>query len=253
MPDEDVGFFIAYTQTREGGSSWKMRELENEVLNIIRAHPAVDSAVAVSVYLEYRKGENLVRLKPLGQRPPIRTVMNELQATLEQQVPGIQVFMKNVPLIDLSTGQESRGDYQVALHSIDGEKVYSSAKKLMARMQTLPMFEGVNSDMEVDSPQINVTIMRDKASSLGITATDIENLFLFGYSDNYVARIETAIDQYDIILELLPKYQMQTSIFDSLWMRSATSLQLVPLSATAALGRGITGLEHQPHRPVPSP
>ncbi len=239
VPDEDVGFFIAYTQAREGGSSSNMRNFEEGVIDILRAHPAVDSAVAISSYSEYRKGQNLVRLKPLGQRPSIRAVMNDLQVQIEKQLPGLQAFMKNVPLIDLSTGQESRGDYQIALHSIYPDKVYPSAQKLIDRMQQLPIFEGVNSDLEINSPQINVSIMRDKASSLGLTATDIENLFLFGYSYNFVTRIETAIDQYDIILELLPEYQKQTNIFDSLWMRSPTTLKLVPLGAAANWEEGL--------------
>ena len=39
------------------------------------------------------------------------------------------------------------------------------------------MFQGVNSDLEIDTPQINVNILRDQASQYGITATDVENAF----------------------------------------------------------------------------
>ena len=77
--------------------------------------------------------------------------------------------------------------------------------------------------MEINSPQINVTILRDKASSLGITAADIENAFMFSYSYNYVTRIETAIDQYNVILELYGQISNGHRYFNSLWMRSAIS------------------------------
>jgi len=232
LPDEDDGFFIAYTQIQEGGSSYRLLDVQKQVMEVISAHPAVLETVAYSSYSEYRKGQNLVRLKPIGERPPIKTVIKELNESL-LKIPGIQVFMKNVPLIDLSTGQESRGDYQYALQGIFGDKVYSSAKKLISKMQNDPLFQGVNTDLEVDSPQINVNILRDKASTLGITATDIENVFNFSYSYNYVSRIETAIDQYDIILELKPSYQKGTDIFNLFWMRSSISQDLVPLSAVA--------------------
>jgi hydrophobic/amphiphilic exporter-1 (mainly G- bacteria), HAE1 family len=232
LPDEDDGFFIAYTQEQEGGSSYRLLDYEKKINEILLEHPAVQESVAISSYSEYRKGQNLVRLKPYLQRPPIQTVINELTEQFSK-IPGIQVFMKNVPLIDLSTGQESRGDYQLAMQSIYSDKVYSSAKKLIASMQNDPLFLGVNSDLEIDSPQINVHILRDKASSLGITATDIENAFMYSYSYNYVTRIETEIDQYDIILELLPELQQQASTFNSLWMRSSTSQQLIPMSAVA--------------------
>lgn len=232
LPDEDDGFFIAYTQGQEAGSSARLLDYEKQVMEVLRSHPAVESAVAISSYSEYRKGQNLVRLKPLGDRLPIKEVVAELTTSFAK-IPGIQVFIKNIPLIDLSVGQESRGDYQFILHGINADKVFASAKSMMASMQKDPLFQGVNSDLEVDSAQINVNILRDKAASLGITATDIENAFMLAYSSNYVSRIETAIDQYDVILELLPEYQRRSDAFDALWMRSSLSQQLVPMGAVA--------------------
>ena len=232
VPDEDAGFFIAYTQAREGGSSTSMQTYESHVANILKAHPAVDKVIAMSSYSEYRKGQNLVALKPHDLRAPIKNVISELNDQLSR-LPGIQVFIKNVPLIDLAAGQESRGDYQLALQSIFPEKIYPSAQKLIDAMQKDPLFQGVNSDLEITSPQVNVSILRDKASSLGITAADIENAFNFSYSDNYITRIDTSIDQYNVILELLDKYQKDTNVFNALWMRSSVSNDLVPMGAVA--------------------
>ena len=54
--------------------------------------------------------------------------------------------------------------------------IYKSAGKLLERMRHEPIFQGVNSDLEIDTPQINVSLLRDQASQYGITATDVENL-----------------------------------------------------------------------------
>ncbi len=238
VPDEDAGFFIVYTQAMEAGSSIRMRTYEKQVTDILKAHPGVDKIVAMSSYSEYRKAQNLVALKPHDQRASLKTIIRELSESLSQ-IPGIQSFIKNVPLIDLSTGQESRGDYQIAMQSIANDKVYPSAQSLIDAMQKDPIFQGVNSDLEINSPQINVTILRDKASSLGITAEDIENAFMYSYSYNYVTRIETAIDQYNVILELMDRYQMDSNIFNYLWMRSAVSNELVPMGAVAQWEEGL--------------
>ncbi len=106
-------------------------------------------------------------------------------------------------------------------------------------MQKDPIFVGVNSDLEIDSPQINVHILSDKASSLGITAADIENAFNFSYSYNYITRIDTAIDQYNVILELMKKQQYDANTFNLLWMRSSISDHLVPMSAVADWEEGL--------------
>ena len=113
-------------------------------------------------------------------------------------------------------------------------------------MQKDPLFEGVNTDLEMDSPQVNVKILRDKASSLGITATDIENAFNFGYSYNFITRIDTPIDQYNVILELKKKQQMNMNTFNFLWMRSNVSQQLVPMSAVTEWeeGLGFSSVNH---------
>jgi HAE1 family hydrophobic/amphiphilic exporter-1 len=104
----------------------------------------------------------------------------------------------------------------------------------------------VNSDLEIHSPQINVSILRDKASSLGITAADIENAFNYSFSYNYITRIDTAIDQYNVILELYDKYQKDSSIFNSLWMRSSISNNLIPMGAVAKWqeGLGASSINH---------
>lgn len=238
VPNEDAGFFVVYTQELEGGSSYRMQSYEKQVADVLKNHPAVDKVIAMSSYSEYRKGQNLVALKPYHQRKPAEEVIEELHASLSK-IPGIQTFIRNVPLIDLATGQESRGDYQVAMQSIYPDKVYPAAEKFIAAMQKDPLFRGVNSDLEINSPQVNVTILRDKAASLGITAADIENAFLFSFSYNYVTRIETAVDQYNVILELFDKYQKGMDIFNYLWIRSSTSGQLVPMGAVAEWNEGL--------------
>ncbi len=68
VPDEDAGFFVVYTQEMEAGSSIRMREYEKQVAALLTAHPAVDKVIAMSSYSEYRKGQNLVALKPHNQR-----------------------------------------------------------------------------------------------------------------------------------------------------------------------------------------
>jgi HAE1 family hydrophobic/amphiphilic exporter-1 len=238
VPNEDAGFFIAYTQEMEAGSSDRMQNYETQVVEILKTHPAVHQVVAISSYSEYRKAQNLIVLKPHNQRAPIQEVIREVSEQLAH-IPGIQTFIRNTPLIDLAVGEESRGDYQIAIHSMNAKAVYASAEKLIHALEKDPLFIGVNSDLEIHSPQINVSILRDKAASLGITAADIENAFMHGYSYNYVTRIETAIDQYNVILELLDKYQMDSNIFNFLWMRSSISDKLIPMGAVATWQEGL--------------
>lgn len=245
VPNEDVGFFVIYTQSREGGSSSRMLKYEDQVIEMLREDPSVDAFVAVSSYTEYRKGLNYVRLKSLKHRPPINTIIQQVYNKLKSIV-GIQSFIKNIPLIDLAIGQENRASYQFALQGLHAKSLNRSAKKMLEKMSQDPLFQGVNSDLEIDTPQINVEILRDQASQYGITATDVETAFSLSYSGNLISLIQTAIDQYNVILELYPEYQRQMNTLNEIWLRSPLNSELVPLSATMKLEEalGATSVNH---------
>lgn len=245
VPDDDVGFFAVYTQEMEGGSSARMLHYENEILDIIRKDPAVDTFVALSSVSEYRKGLNYVHLKSQDTRPPINTVIQGLYKKL-RQIDGVQCFIKNIPLIDLAIGQESRAAYQFALQGIDAQSIYKSARALVDKMKHETMFQGVNSDLEIDTPQINVKLLRDQASQYGLTATDIETAFSLSYSGNLISLIQTPIDQYNVILELYPEYQREPETLNEIWLRNPSNSELVPLSATMEWdeGLGATSVNH---------
>lgn len=245
VPNEDMGFFVIYTQEIEGGSSYRMRNYEDKIIDVLRKNSSVDTFVALSSINEYRKGLNFVKLKPQVERPPINQVIRNLYKELSG-VEGVQSFIKNVPLIDLAIGQESRAAYQFALQGINSEHIYESARKLLAKMRQLPMFLGVNSDLEIDTPQINVKLLRDQAAQHGITAADIEGAFSLGYSGNLISLIQTAIDQYNVILELAPEFQRSAKTLNDVWLRSPLTSNLVPLSSTMqwSEGLGATSVNH---------
>lgn len=101
---------------------------------------------------------------------------NEIVQNLRSQlaeIPGIQVFLQNPPAIPLGT-QQSTGLYQLALQSSDVLPLRQYVPQLVDKMKVMPEIQDVNSDLQMTS-QIKIDIDRDKASALGITASQIEN------------------------------------------------------------------------------
>jgi HAE1 family hydrophobic/amphiphilic exporter-1 len=96
----------------------------------------------------------------------------------------------------------------------------------------------VNSDLQIKNPQVNIEIDRDKASALRVTANQIEDALYSAYGARQISTIYTPINQYQVIIELEPRYQLDPSALSMLYIRSSTG-QSVPLNAVANLSRGL--------------
>lgn len=238
IPDDDIGFIIAYTQSEQGVSPKRMIEYQNQINHIIQSEPSVDTFVSIAAYPQYRNGIIFIRLKPRHERPPINQIIQKFYSQLIF-VPGINTYLKNVPLIDLSVGGVSKGAYQYTLQGMDANILYEASEQLIKRMESMPVFQGVSSDLEINTPQVKVQLLRDQASALGVSAKKIEEALQLAYSGGRISRVETPIDQYDVILELEPAFQLQPTALSDIYVRSDITNDLVPLSAVVSWKNGI--------------
>jgi len=105
-------------------------------------------------------------------------------------------------------------------------------------MRALPGLQDVTSDLQIKNPQVNVEIDREKAAALGVTAEQIEDALYTSYGSRQISTIYAPDNQYMVIMELLPEYQMDPSVLSMLYVRSSTG-RLVPLNAVANLTTGL--------------
>ncbi len=114
----------------------------------------------------------------------------------------------------------------------------NSAPLLEAKLRELPTLQDVTSDLQISNPQVNIEIDRDKASALGVTAGQIEDALYTAYGSRQISTIFAPNNQYQVIMELEPKYQLDPSALSMLYIRSSTG-QLVPLNTVANITKGV--------------
>jgi HAE1 family hydrophobic/amphiphilic exporter-1 len=95
-------------------------------------------------------------------------------------------------------------------------------------------------------PQLNVTIDRNRASTLGLTAGDIEYALSLAFAQGKVTLYKTDIDQYQVIVELIKAYQNHPEDLSTVYLRSPTTGGLVPL-ASIAKWQQVVGPQNVPH------
>jgi HAE1 family hydrophobic/amphiphilic exporter-1 len=150
----------------------------------------------------------------------------------------LNVFVQNQPALRIG-GMSTKSQYQYSLLDADDDELLRWVPKMLDGMSKLPGFEDVTTDLTLNSPKVRVEIDRDRAASLGLTASQIEDALYTAYGDRQVSTILAPNDQYAVILELQPEYQVDPSALGLLYVRSSSGT-LVPLNAVATL-RTITG------------
>ncbi len=240
IPNEDTGLVFGVTEGPQDISFESLVEHQKQVAEIVAADPYVKnwySAIGGStVAVVPNQGRVFFHLKPRAERPDVEQVIQEFRPKLAK-VLGMRVFMQNIPTIRIG-GTLSKALYQYTLQDTDLQELYHWVPIVEEKMRGLPGLLDVTSDLMIRSPQVVVNIDRNKASSLGVSAAQIENALYDAYGSRQVSTIYTSANEYWVIMELEPRYQQDPAALSMLHIRSNAGL-LVPLSAVAAITQGV--------------
>ncbi|MGD0078903.1 MAG: efflux RND transporter permease subunit, partial [Sedimentisphaerales bacterium] len=232
LPSEDRAMAYGFTEGIEGISFDSMVKHQIAVNAVLQKEPDIDSFMSF-VRGGGNSGMVLFRLKPRSQR---KLSVDQLIQKWRRQlsgIPGIKVYMQNPPPIPLG-GRLSKSQYQYTLQSYNLDELYKYAAIMEEKIRSIPGLLDVTSDLQIKNPQVSVDIDRDKASSMGITAGQIEDALYSAYGSRQVSTILTPNNQYYVILELEPQYQLDPAALGMLYIRSGSG-QLVPLESVAKL------------------
>lgn len=253
LPSEDTGQIFCFTEAQQGISFEEMKRHQQEVAAIVLKDPNVEafmsSVGAGGPNNSGNTGRIFIRLKDRSERElSADEVIKELRPKLAV-VPGIKVFMQNPPPIRIG-GRLTKSQYQYTLQGSDTDELYRQAAILEAALKGFPELQDVTSDLLVNNPQINIRIDRDRASTLGVSAEQIESALYSAYGSREVSSIYAPNNQYTVIMEVAPKYQMDPAALSALHVRSSND-RLVPLGAVAGITRGLGPLtvNHQGQNP----
>ncbi len=238
LPVGDSSFILGVFIAPEGTSPKEMYGYQKKVDEAIRNNPAVQtsfSAAGVSGFLPSNMGFAGAFLSKPGTRPPIGAVAGQLMGAIMSSGDGVLAFLQPNPVLEISTGatNKNQGDYAFAISGINPAEVYSSAEQLLGRFYGSPLFATVSSDFFNKTPNLEIDILRDQASSYGVSVNTIESQIRRAYSQSYLYLIKKPEDQYQLILEVNDHGRSRPEDLNLLYVRSDDGKNLVPLKAVA--------------------
>src|SRR5438874_1948429 len=199
IPSQDGAFIFGVTMAGQDISYESMAQRHKTVADRVRSDPNVAGAVAFSQ--ESNQGFIFAMMKERNERRlSVDETIQGLRPKLAQ-VPGIMTFLQNPPPITIN-GQFTTSLYQMTVQSVNLKDIYDWTPKLTQKIQTLPGFVDVSSDLLIASPQVKVDIDRDRALALGVTPQQVQDALYSAYSDRQVSNIYAPANQYSVILEV---------------------------------------------------
>jgi HAE1 family hydrophobic/amphiphilic exporter-1 len=245
LPNEDASRIMIATEAEQGIAFDKMIALQQQAADIVAKNPAVQGFVSRIGGGNHatNTGRLILTLKPRSQRGQIDQIVRQLRHDLAG-IAGLKVFPQNPPSIRIG-GTQTNSLYQFTLFGPDLDALYAATATMQARMQKIPGIVDVTSDLQITSPQVLVTINRDKAATLGITAEQIEATLGSAYGTRQISTIYTPTDQYEVILEAQDRFKREALDLNRLYVRSATTGHLVALNTVATITQKIGPLTVQ--------
>ena len=225
FPIQDTGAIQGVSEAAQTVSFPEMSALQQRLVKVILADPAVDSLSSFigidGSNTTLNSGRILINLKPLEERKMNATeVIRRLQPRLAQ-VPGILLFMQ--PVQDLSVEDRvSRTQFQYTLEDPNPEELNRYAPKMVARLQGRPQLSDVASDQQVQGFRARLLFDRDTAARLGITPASIDQTLYDAYGQREVSTIFTQLNQYHVVLEVKPPFQQNPFDLRKLFIRSGS-------------------------------
>jgi multidrug efflux pump len=235
LPEQDTGLIIGVTDAAQSISFKSMVERQRAIAEIARQDPDVVSVAsfvgAGTVNATVNSGRLYLNLKPRDSRKAsANAIIDRLRAATES-VEGISLFMQAAQDVQIDS-RVSRTQYQYTLQDADVVELSDWAPRLLAALRNKPELVDVATDQQSGGLQVKVEVDREKASRLNVLTQAIDDTLYDSFGQRQVSTIFTQLNQYRVILEVEPQYQLTPESLNKLYIKSTTG-QMVPLSAFA--------------------
>ncbi|PWC42349.1 efflux RND transporter permease subunit [Azospirillum sp. TSO22-1] len=253
FPTEDIGQLFVTTEAAPDIAFPAMAELQRQAAALVQQHPAVEyvnaAAGAGGPNATGNAGRMFVALKPRDERAPAQQIVQELRRDM-QKIPGLAAFIQPIQNLRIG-GRASKSLYQYTVQALDLSDLYLWSQKLERALHDVPILQDVTTDLQLNSPQAYVHVDREKAATLGVAVDQVRSTLYSAFGQRQVSTIYTPSNDYQVLIELDPKYQQDDSALSRVYVRNTTG-KLIPLDAFARVERtaGPLSVNHQSQLPA---
>ncbi|MCH2171349.1 efflux RND transporter permease subunit [Myxococcota bacterium] len=235
-PSEDRGAFMIFMFGPEGASyeysMRHMREIEERVLfpmvessGVARAMTGVPGSFTPSEAMN--TGFVIVVLEHWEDREQSTGEIMQMIGQRLTTIPGVRAF----PAPSGGLGQRGSGrPIQFVIQGPTHEQVAIWQDQLLRDIQNRSDLRGVRGDIQPTRPQLRVSVDPSRAADLGVPVEVIGRTLETMLGSRKVTTYVDRGEEYEVILQALESQRRAPDDLSNLYVRSATTGNLVPLS-----------------------
>jgi hydrophobic/amphiphilic exporter-1 (mainly G- bacteria), HAE1 family len=232
FPQQDTGVIYGITEAAQDISFAEMAKRELAVTEAISHDPDISgwtSSIGSLGSSASNTGFIRIGLKPHGER---HATADEIIARLRKKMAslqGVAFFMQSPQELNVG-GRTSRTQYQYTLQHADIDQLNHWAPMILDKLKTLPELQDVASDQQNLGAALGIVIDRDQAARFGIQPQVIDDTLYDAFGQRQVAQYFTQLNNYHVVLEVLPELQGKLDALDKIYIASPATGRQVPLS-----------------------
>ncbi|HKQ94934.1 MAG TPA: efflux RND transporter permease subunit [Aestuariivirgaceae bacterium] len=218
-PVEDRGVVRVSGTAPEGSTLAYTQRYAGQVEALISKVPEVRSLLIISGQPDVTQFMGFGRLQDWSDRDrKQQDIVSRLQPQL-QRIPGIQAYATNLPSLGVRGG--GRPVQFVIQSSGSYEELGDYAERIVARIETYPGLTNVETDLNLNKPELSVDIDRDKVADLGLDIAAIGRTLETLLGGREVTRYEVDGEQFDVVVQLAAEERTSPETLSRIFVRSA--------------------------------
>jgi multidrug efflux pump len=241
FPQQDTGAIQGSVRGPQDASFPVMNNSIVQLVNVIKADPAVDNVIAYTGGNGASNTGNInIALKPLNVRKVTAPAIIDRLRPKMNRLPVASAFLQAAQDLRIG-GRSSNAMYQYTIQSDNVADLAHWGPILLAGMQKIPGFQDVSSDAQNSGLQELIAYDRPTAARLGITPQSLDQSLYSAFGQSEVSIIYTQLNQYYVVLEVAPPYWESPEGLKNIYLNTSGN-GVVPLSTVTSAQASTTPL-----------
>lgn len=248
IPGEDKGRLFAMVITPQGSTPEYTDRMVHEAESILNDMPEVHSYFTATALPfngpgQATMGFGFVRFKD-GERRSVEDIVSGPMGIGARFFGEIEGAI-SIPIMPKAVDTGFNQPLQLVLVSSDLEKLDAYIQELTATVQQQGFLENARAAFQLNKPELNITILRDRAAALDISVRDITRTLQIMLGGQDLSEIKIGGKVYEVIAQLERDARMTPDMIDQVYLRNGAG-EMIPLGNLVEFSEraGPTQIEH---------